>query len=271
MLSSLGLLANLDWATFKISRFGRESPEFGSFLEISKNRVCYLRAKPSSYRVQERVKSRELTATGLPHPEGKQPIDFPSRRVLVLNASYEPLSLIPVRRAVVLLMQSKAEMLDCAQRLAIRSVGQRWPLPLIIRLSYFVFVPSRSSPPTRNAVMLRDGHRCGYCGQASGRSSMTIDHVVPRCQGGDHSWSNLITACQRCNQRKGHHSPDQANMTLRWQPSQPSYVSLILLRNPVAAERYRSFMDRFGSEESAGTPSFGPVPEVAGAVSSPTE
>ena len=189
----------------------------------------------------------------------------------MLNASYEPLSLIPVRRAVVLLMQSKAELVDSTQRLAIRSVDRSWPLPLIIRLSYFVFVPSRNSPPTRNAVMLRDGHRCGYCGRASNRNRMTIDHVVPRSQGGAHSWFNLITACRRCNQLKGQNRPEQANMKLMWQPSQPSYVALILLRNPVAAERYKSFMIRMMEEEQPETQSFGVLSEIAGAVSSSTE
>lgn len=167
-----------------------------------------------------------------------------SQRVLVLNASYEPLSLVPVRRALVLLMQSKAELLEVGQRRVMRSVSQQWPLPLIIRLSYYVRVPLRISPPTRNAVMLRDAYTCGYCGRTYSRHQMTIDHVVPRCRGGAHAWNNLITACQRCNQRKGRHSPEEVNMKLRWQPVQPSYVSLMLLRNPVAAAHYRTYMGR---------------------------
>lgn len=191
--------------------------------------------------------------------------------MLVLNASYEPLSLIPVRRAVVLLMQSKAELVDSTQRMAIRSVDRSWPLPLIIRLSYFVFVPSRSSPPTRNAVMLRDGHKCGYCGAASSRNRMTIDHVVPRSQGGAHSWFNLITACRSCNQLKGQNRPEQANMKLKWQPSQPSYVSLILLRNPVAAERYKSFMSRMLDEGQTMNGNVDFLAEAAGAMSDSLE
>lgn len=191
--------------------------------------------------------------------------------MLVLNASYEPLSLIPVRRAVVLLMQSKAELVECARHRAVQSVDKQWPLPLIIRLSYFVLVPSRSAPPTRNAVMLRDGYRCGYCGRVASRNRMTIDHVVPRSQGGMHSWSNLITACQRCNQRKGHHRPEQVDMKLQWQPSQPSHVSLILLRNPVAAERYRYYMSCLAAGEPVTIPNFGPLPTAAGAASRPME
>ncbi len=220
---------------------------------------------------QEQVKSSNLPATPLPTAAGTKIADSRFRRVLVLNASYEPLSLIPVRRAVILLMQSKAELVECARRRAIRSVGKKWPLPLIIRLSYFVFVPSRSAPPTRNAVMLRDGHRCGYCGQVASRHRMTIDHVVPRSQGGTHSWSNLITACHRCNQRKGHHRPEQVNMQMKWQPSQPSHVSLILLRNPVAAERYRYYMSRIVEGEPATTPRFQPVVEMGATAMEPTE
>lgn len=171
-----------------------------------------------------------------------------SRRVLVLNASYEPLSLIPVRRALALIMQRKAELIDASQRM-IRGVSQQWPTPLIIRLSYFVRVPMRVSPPTRSAVMLRDAHTCGYCGQTPHKSQLTIDHVIPRSQGGTHTWLNMITACQRCNQHKGHRVPKEAQMELRWQPSQPSYVTLVLLRNPIAAERYRLFMNN-GSPSS---------------------
>ena len=244
---------------------------FAPFLKWAKIGYATLLTEIRPLQVQEQVKSGNLLATALPQSEGKPTAESASRRVLVLNASYEPLSLIPVRRAVVLLMQSKAELVECAWQRAIRSVDKQWPLPLIIRLSYFVLVPSRSAPPTRNAVMLRDGHRCGYCGQVASRNRMTIDHVVPRSQGGTHSWSNLITACQRCNQRKGHHRPEQVNMKLQWQPSQPSHVSLILLRNPVAAERYRYYMSRIAEGRPATMPGFGPVPEVARAVSGPPE
>ena len=161
-----------------------------------------------------------------------------SRRVLVLNASYEPLSLIPVRRAIVLLMERKAELIESGKRV-IRTVSRQLPIPLIIRLSHFVRVPRRESPPSRNAVMLRDAHTCAYCGQQKARNQLTIDHVVPRSRGGSHAWTNLVTACQRCNQFKGHRTLEEARMKLLWQPSQPSHVTLVLLRNPVAAERYR--------------------------------
>lgn len=147
-----------------------------------------------------------------------------------------------MRRALVMLMQNKAELIEAGQR-QIRTVSRQWPVPLIIRLCYYVRVPMRVSPPTRSAVMLRDANTCGYCGTTHTRSRMTIDHVLPRSKGGEHSWANLITACQACNQRKGQRSPEEANMKLRWQPSQPSYVTLVLLRNPVAAERYSAYMN----------------------------
>lgn len=164
-----------------------------------------------------------------------------SKQVLVLNAGYEPLSLVSVRRAVVLLLREKAELLEATQQMLI-SANRAVPVPLVIRLVHYVKLPHRRVPATRAAVMLRDAFVCQYCGETPGRNHLTVDHVIPRSRGGKHGWENLVTACKRCNQKKGSHTPEEATMSLVRKPFEPSYVALVLLSNPVAAERWEQLM-----------------------------
>lgn len=164
-----------------------------------------------------------------------------SKQVLVLNASYEPLSLVSVRRAVVLLLREKAELLEATQQM-VCSVHRAIPVPLVIRLVRYVRLPQRRVPPTRTAVMLRDTFTCQYCGAAPGRKDLTVDHVIPRSRGGKHDWNNLVTACKRCNQKKGSHTPDEAQMRLLRKPFEPTYVALVLLSNPTAASRWETLV-----------------------------
>lgn len=165
-----------------------------------------------------------------------------SKQVLVLNASYEPLSLVSVRRAIVLLLREKAELLEVTQQM-LRSSHQKMPVPLVIRLVHYVRLPHRKVPSTRAAVMLRDAYTCQYCGESPGRQFLTVDHVIPRSRGGTHEWENLATACTRCNQKKGSLTPEEANMQMVRKPFEPSYVALVLLSNPVAAQRWEHMME----------------------------
>ncbi|MFN2203526.1 MAG: HNH endonuclease [Caldilineaceae bacterium] len=164
-----------------------------------------------------------------------------SKQVLVLNASYEPLSLVSVRRAIVLLLHEKAEMVEATQQM-LRSCSTAYPVPLVIRLVHYVRLPHRKVPATRAAVMLRDAYVCQYCGATPGRHNLTVDHVFPRSRGGSHDWDNLVTACTRCNQRKGSRTPEEADMSLLRRPVEPSYVALVLLSNPTAAQRWEQMM-----------------------------
>ena len=165
-----------------------------------------------------------------------------SKQVLVLNASYEPLSLVSVRRAIVLLLREKAELLEVTQQM-LRSSHQSMPVPLVIRLVHYVRLPHRKVPSTRAAVMLRDAYICQYCAETPGRQFLTVDHVIPRSRGGKHEWDNLVTACTRCNQKKGSLTPEEAGMQLIHNPFEPSYMALVLLSNPVAAQRWEHLMD----------------------------
>src|SRR5205809_3540134 len=114
---------------------------------------------------------------------------------LVLNASYEPLCVVPVRRAVILVLKEKAEVLHATDQ-ELHSERATFAVPSVIRLVYFVKVPFRARAAlNRRAVFARDGHRCQYCGA----SAENIDHVVPRSRGGEHIWENVVAACRACD------------------------------------------------------------------------
>jgi 5-methylcytosine-specific restriction endonuclease McrA len=151
------------------------------------------------------------------------------QRVLVLNASYEPLQIISTRRAVVLLLQQKAELVEAAQH-AIRSLTRSFIVPLVIRLTRYIRIPRRLRLPcSRRGVIARDRDVCQYCGTQPGRSHLTVDHVLPRSRGGATSWENVVTACRDCNHRKGGRTPEEANMVLLSVPRQPQFVAFALL------------------------------------------
>lgn len=151
------------------------------------------------------------------------------QRVLVLNASYEPLQIISVRRAVVLLLQEKAELVEATER-QLRACNVSLDVPLVIRLMRYIRIPRQLKLPcSRRGVLARDQETCQYCGEQPGRHNLTIDHVVPRSQGGLTVWDNVVTACQECNRKKGGRTPEQAHMMLRTKPRQPQYVAFALL------------------------------------------
>jgi 5-methylcytosine-specific restriction endonuclease McrA len=147
-------------------------------------------------------------------------------RTLVLNASYEPLSTVSLRRAVVLVIQHKAVVEHARPGLRVRAAAVDLPVPLVIRLRRFVKVPFRQRAPwSRRGVLVRDRHRCAYCG----RRATTIDHVVPRSQGGRDTWLNTVAACVEDNHRKADRTPSQAGMALLVKPFEPTPADALLL------------------------------------------
>lgn len=152
-----------------------------------------------------------------------------AQRVLVLNASYEPLQLISVRRALILLLQEKAELVEAAMQ-HLRAQSVTYSVPLVIRLVRYIRIPRQLRLPcSRRGVFARDRETCQYCGQQPGRAHLTMDHVIPRSQGGQTTWDNVVTACRDCNHRKGGRTPEQANMVLLSTPRQPQYLAFALL------------------------------------------
>jgi 5-methylcytosine-specific restriction endonuclease McrA len=140
-------------------------------------------------------------------------------KVLVLNASYEPLNITSWRRAVVLLLKGKAEQLEHNGHY----VYAGFPLPSVIRLRQYVKVPYKEIPLTRRNILERDHHTCQYCSYKG--EHLTLDHMIPRSRGGGDTWENLVSACVRCNVKKGSRTPKEAGMTLLNQPRKP-YSSL---------------------------------------------
>jgi 5-methylcytosine-specific restriction endonuclease McrA len=158
---------------------------------------------------------------------------------LVLNATYEPLCVVPLRRAVVLVLAEKAVVVEAGDGL-MRSARTAIPVPTVVRLSRYVRVPYRREVPlTRRAVLDRDRHACAYCGTRAD----TIDHVRPRSRGGQHVWSNVVAACARCNHRKGNRLLAELGWHLDSSPTQPPATVAVVLgwakRDP-AWQRYLS-------------------------------
>lgn len=142
-------------------------------------------------------------------------IDLP---VLVLNQNYEPLNICRARRAVVLIYQGKAEMLENGAGF-IHSATYIFPLPSVIRLAYMIKRPRPERKLTRLEVFNRDRYTCQYCGKET--RQLTLDHVIPRYRGGQHTWENVVSACMSCNRRKAGKTPQEAGMHLIRHPASP--------------------------------------------------
>jgi len=145
-------------------------------------------------------------------------INYP---VLVLNQNYEPLAVCRARRAVVLIFRGKAEMLENGVGF-VRTAREIFALPSVIRLDYLIKRPRRPRKLTRYEIFNRDKFTCQYCGRQT--RQLTLDHVIPRYRGGQHTWENVVSACVQCNRRKAGFTPKEANMKLTRTPS-PPYTS----------------------------------------------
>ena len=140
---------------------------------------------------------------------------------LALNASYEPLTVVPVRRAVRLVLDRKAELLEAEV-----------PFPLVIRLVRFVQVPRRFRRQVTNTFLFaRDNYSCQYCGrhrsELRGRQFLTRDHILPLSRGGGNTWGNVVASCSPCNNRKGNRLPEEAGLKLLSTPKEPNHVLLV--------------------------------------------
>ncbi len=149
-------------------------------------------------------------------------------RALVLNATDAPLAVVPARRAVVLVLKDKADvvatngMVFHAEHLVIEA-------PSVVRLRRFVHVPYRARAPlTRRGIFARDGWRCQYCGA----TAENLDHVIPRSRGGEHTWENVVAACRRCNSKKENHMLAEVGFHLPRKPFAPSDAFRLTLGRP---------------------------------------
>jgi len=152
--------------------------------------------------------------------------DADVRRVLVLNATYEPLNVCSSRRALVLLLKRKAEALDLSERLCRSEHECHW-VPHVIKLREYVHVPrGPARRVSRRAVFARDRFRCQYCGADK---RLTVDHVVPRSKGGTDTWENVVASCAPCNLKKGDRTPAGADMRLSRPPRAPDPTCFVYM------------------------------------------
>lgn len=161
-------------------------------------------------------------------------------RVLVLNASYEPINVCTMRRATVLVLKERAEVLERREG-SVRAEKLQIDRPCVIRLIRYVRIPRdvHRRKITRKAVLARDAYTCQYCGRE--QTGLTVDHVVPRSRGGSSAWDNIVAACAPCNRKKGNRLPTEASMPLRRAPKAPGpnvFIRIASPRVPDAWEQY---------------------------------
>ena len=168
---------------------------------------------------------------------------------LALNASYEPLTMVPLRRAVRLLIDGKAEIVETDSDRVVRSERLTLPRPSVIRLTKFIHVPRRFRRQVTNTFLFaRDHYRCQFCGRRAAdlrpRESLTRDHLVPLSRGGTNDWSNVVTACSPCNTRKGSRLPSEIGMYPLSHPVEPHFVHLswaVRRLTPIQSRYIRTF------------------------------
>jgi 5-methylcytosine-specific restriction endonuclease McrA len=160
--------------------------------------------------------------------------------VLVLNATFEPINVCSVRRAAVLLLKSKAEIIEHGDW-ALHAENLTLPRPVVIRLVRYVRIPhdTHRRKITRRAVFARDGWECQYCGA---RSNLTVDHVVPRSKGGVTDWDNIVASCAPCNRRKGDAMLRHSGLTLRRKPRRPAAHVFIHVASPTIPVAWRAYL-----------------------------
>ena len=162
-------------------------------------------------------------------------------RVLVLNATFEPIHVCTVRRATVLLLKAKAELLEHGD-LAVRSERLQLDRPVVIRLVAYVRIPRdvHRRKITRKAVLARDSWTCQYCG--SERTGLTVDHVIPRSRGGESVWENIVASCAPCNRRKGNRLPREIKMHPRTAPRPPGPNVFIRVAAPKVPPSWEPYL-----------------------------
>ncbi|MCX6141479.1 MAG: HNH endonuclease [Candidatus Kapabacteria bacterium] len=160
--------------------------------------------------------------------------------MLILNQSYEPISVCSTKKALLLLFLTKAEIVEDNPSGMVHTVRECYPFPSVIRLSAYLRVPFRKIELSRKNILRRDGYRCQYCG--SNQSPLTVDHIIPRSRGGNDIWENLTCACVKCNNKKGNRTPDEAHMRLMSVPKKPHHVLFLKHYLGKVEETWRQYL-----------------------------
>lgn len=160
--------------------------------------------------------------------------------VLVLNRDYSPLTICSVQRAFLLVFLEKAELLNSVEDRSLRSISKSYPFPSVIMINTYINIPYKGVVLSRHNIFKRDGNRCQYCGT---NKDLTIDHLIPRSKGGKSSWTNLVTACKKCNAQKGDYSIEKAGLKLLNPPVKPSYISFIKMGTGRLREDWKQYLN----------------------------
>ena len=160
-------------------------------------------------------------------------------KVLLLNQNYEPMNVCSVRRALLLIFGGKAHAVELLGEV-VHSVSAEFPVPSVVRLERYIRAPRRTVVLSKRNIFRRDNYECQYCGAKADK--LTLDHVIPRKEGGVDSWENLVTACTQCNNRKGEHRPEQVGMKLRRRPKRPTHITFIRNFLGVSDERWHPYL-----------------------------
>jgi len=180
---------------------------------------------------------------------GQFRVDESLHRCLVLDVSFQPINVIGWERALCMELLGKADVLEIHEDVEVHSAHASFMLPAVLRVrEYLGKYENRSVNPTRRNVLLPDENQCQYCGTRKG--PITIDHVVPLVRGGKGTWTNLVAACAKCNNRKGHKHLKDTGMRLKREPREPHFVGPTIPKGmrthplwaPYVASGTRSFL-----------------------------
>ena len=149
-----------------------------------------------------------------------------NNKVLLLNNSYEPISVITAKKAIIMYFLDKVDVVK-KSKIVINSLYLKFNIPEVIKLKNYIYIKHSKIPLTRKNILKRDNNTCQYCGK--NKSEITIDHILPKDKGGNDSWNNLVVACKRCNMIKGNYLLKDIDMQLIRKPFEPTKI--IYLQN----------------------------------------
>jgi 5-methylcytosine-specific restriction endonuclease McrA len=162
-------------------------------------------------------------------------------KVLVLNQDFSAIAVCNVHKAFVLIYLDKAELINKAENGILRTISKSYPVPSVIRLQKYVRVPYHGISLNRHNILRRDNYSCQYCGAIK---DLTLDHLMPRSRGGETDWMNLVTACMRCNTRKGDRTPEEAGLKLKKQPVRPTLQSFLQLHLNIHNKEWGTYLGK---------------------------
>jgi 5-methylcytosine-specific restriction endonuclease McrA len=172
-------------------------------------------------RPRPNIRIADVVAGEKPAPAGAQgsvrKVSVLQEPVLVLNATYEPINVTAVRRALILLLKGVAQAEE-HNHTEVHSAHSALQVPSVIRLLAYRHIPQQTRALSRKNILLRDRNTCQFCARQYPSSELTLDHVVPRSRGGASTWENLVACCYACNNRKGDRTPEEAGLRLVRRP-----------------------------------------------------